>query len=233
MGNRCELCDVQRSSMTDKVAVLSSGGLDSAVLIADYARKFQVFPVYVQAGLSWEAVELKALRTFVKAIRSPNVRPITVLQSPVAPLYGDHWSVTGKDVPQASEPDRTVYMPGRNILLICPTAVWCSINGVHRIATGSLNENPFADATPEFFRSLGKTLSEGLEHDISVESPYSGLSKAELIAENKGLPLHLTLTCIAPVDGRHCGRCSKCHERRLAFARAGVNDQTPYAAAEE
>ncbi len=219
--------------MIEKVAVLASGGLDSAVLIADYSKSSQVFPIYVQAGLSWEAMELRALRSFVAAIRSPNVEQITVLQMPAGPLYRNHWSLTGQGVPRADEPGRNVYIPGRNILLICPTAVWCSIQGIHRIALASLNENNFADATPEFFQSLGSALSAGLEHEIRLESPYSGLSKGEIIARNSGLPLQLTLTCMVPVDGKHCGRCSKCHERHSAFVKAAIQDQTPYAVVPE
>lgn len=217
--------------MTDTVAVLASGGLDSSVLIADYARSSQVSPVYVQAGLSWEAAELKALRSFLAAIRNPHVQPIALLQVPAAPLYPDHWSMTGQGVPQADEPGRNVYIPGRNILLLCPAAVWCSIQGIHRLALASLEENNFADATPGFFQSLASALSQGLEHEIRIEAPYSGLSKADLIAKNSGLPLQLTLTCMAPVEGKHCGICNKCHERHLAFVRAGVQDQTAYASA--
>ena len=40
------------------VAVLLSGGLDSAVLVARAARSAVVQPVYVGAGLAWEAEEL-------------------------------------------------------------------------------------------------------------------------------------------------------------------------------
>ena len=32
-----------------------------------------------------------------------------------------------------------------------------------------------------------------------------------------------------PVNGQHCGRCSKCRERRDAFIEAGVDDPTSYA----
>jgi 7-cyano-7-deazaguanine synthase len=31
-----------------------------------------------------------------------------------------------------------------------------------------------------------------------------------------------------PKDGMHCGRCSKCRERRDAFKAAGVEDPTAY-----
>ena len=42
------------------------------------------------------------------------------------------------------------------------------------------------------------------------------------------VPLELTLSCMQPHDGMHCGKCSKCRERRDAFREAGVSDPTPY-----
>jgi 7-cyano-7-deazaguanine synthase len=31
-----------------------------------------------------------------------------------------------------------------------------------------------------------------------------------------------------PIDGRHCGACNKCRERREAFVEAAVQDPTLY-----
>jgi 7-cyano-7-deazaguanine synthase len=42
------------------------------------------------------------------------------------------------------------------------------------------------------------------------------------------LPLELTFSCMRPLDGRHCGDCNKCAERRKAFRDAGLPDRTPY-----
>ena len=44
-----------------------------------------------------------------------------------------------------------------------------------------------------------------------------------------GVPLELTLSCMNPRNGLHCGQCSKCRERRDAFNDAGVADPTAYA----
>jgi 7-cyano-7-deazaguanine synthase len=38
----------------------------------------------------------------------------------------------------------------------------------------------------------------------------------------------LTFSCMRPVDGKHCGTCNKCAERRRAFASAGLSDPTEY-----
>jgi 7-cyano-7-deazaguanine synthase len=61
------------------------------------------------------------------------------------------------------------------------------------------------------------------------------MDKAEVIAIGVeiGVDLGLTLSCMNPQDGgdTHCGRCSKCRERRDAFNEAGVVDPTLYAVA--
>jgi 7-cyano-7-deazaguanine synthase len=216
----------------DRVAVLSSGGLDSAVLLADLARSDQVFPIYVQAGLAWEGYERAALASYLGALDSGNVHPLTVLELPVRSLYGEHWSLSGKGVPGSDAPDSAVYLPGRNVLLIGLAAVWCALHDVHKIAIGSLDENPFPDATPAFYQDYGAVLSAALDHAVQVVAPYRSRHKADIIAAFPGLPLELTLTCMAPRGEasalRHCGACNKCEERRRAFRDAGVVDKTRY-----
>ena len=217
-----------------RVAVLASGGLDSAVLLADLASENTVFPVYVEAGLHWEEREKRALAAYLSALTLPNLQPLTVLEMPVKSLYGRHWSTTGQDVPGYEAPDSAVYLPGRNVLLIGVTAVWCALNDVGAIAIGSLDDNPFPDATPGFFEDYGRLLSSALDHGIEVIAPYRKQHKAEIIARVPDLPLHLTLTCMAPAEAAdasllHCGDCNKCRERREAFRLAGVEDRTRYA----
>ncbi len=187
-----------------------------------------VTPIYVRKGLAWEDAEHAALIAFVRALGNPNVKPVTTLSVPVRQIYGRHWSVTGQDVPGYDAPDAAVYLPGRNVLLLGLAAVWSSTHGVSRIAIGTLGGNPFPDATPSFFESFASVLSQGLGHRVLVEAPYRGGSKSQLIRTHSHLPLELSLTCVAPSNGKHCGDCNKCRERREAFAEAGVVDKTRY-----
>ena len=213
----------------DKVAVLTSGGLDSCVLLADMARDAEVWPVYVRSGLAWEDEERRAIDRFVAALDSPNVRSLVELSAPIGQIYGNHWSMTGVDVPKPGDADDAVFMPGRNIVLIGLAAVWCSTRGVGAVTIGSLGGNPFPDATPEFFDEFGAALSRGLAHEITVLAPYRDRTKVDLIRENGHLPLELSLTCMTPVGGLHCGECQKCEERMDAFTAAAVEDRTEYA----
>jgi 7-cyano-7-deazaguanine synthase len=212
----------------NRSAVLASGGLDSALLLADLARTREVFPLYVRAGLVWEAEEQRALDRFVRALASPRVRPVTVLSLSAAPLYGSHWSLSGQGIPDAAAAYDSVFLPGRNILLLGLAAVWCSSHGVQDLAIGSLEGNPFPDGSNEFFAAYSDVLTTGLSHPIRISAPYRGRLKADLIRQFRDWPLELTLTCMQPVEGIHCGACSKCAERRAGFAAAGVPDRTRY-----
>src|SRR5436853_4639065 len=98
-------------------AVLTSGGLDSAILVADLARSgVAVTPVYVRGGLYWEGPELDHLRRYLAALAPthPTLTPLVVLEQPLTDLYGPHWSLTGQGVPAAGTPDEAVYLPGPN-----------------------------------------------------------------------------------------------------------------------
>jgi 7-cyano-7-deazaguanine synthase len=213
-------------------AVLTSGGVDSAILVADLARKgWAVQPLYVRFGLSWEAVEEAYLRRFLDALPTDlKPRPLVAFDLPIADLYGAHWSVSGAGVPDDTTPDSAVYLPGRNLLLLAKSSVWCALHGVESIALGTLKGNPFADSGPDFMALFGSLIQLGLEHRLEVRTPFAGLTKAQVLELGSDLPLRHTFSCIAPVAGDHCGRCNKCAERRQGFAEAGIEDRTSYAA---
>ena len=87
-------------AVADAVAVLASGGLDSAILVAHLASEGrEVTPIYVRFGLAWEDVEARHLERFLASLPTLDVKPLVVLDLPVADIYGAHWSVTGQDVP--------------------------------------------------------------------------------------------------------------------------------------
>jgi 7-cyano-7-deazaguanine synthase len=142
-----------------------------------------------------------------------------------------HWAIRG-EAPAFDTPDEAVYLEGRNIVLLSKAAVFMAREKLSRIVLGPLACNPFPDATPEFFAALQLALSLGLNHKIHIEAPFAAMHKSDVIRLGARLhvPMELTLSCMQPVAGTHCGRCSKCRERRDAFRHADVADPTAYAA---
>jgi 7-cyano-7-deazaguanine synthase len=217
------------SAPTESLAVLISGGLDSAILLGDaLPRHRSVHPIFVRFGLSWETVERAYLERYLDALRCPALAPLVVLDQPVADIYGAHWSITGADVPDAAAPDEAVFLPGRNVLLLAKAMLWCHRHEVPAVALGSLATNPFPDATPEFFRTMQDVVNRAVVGHVEVRLPFGGMRKTAVMQLGRSLPLEHTFSCIRPVNGWHCGRCNKCAERRRAFVEAGMADPTRY-----
>lgn len=213
----------------NKVAVLVSGGLDSCVLAARLASAERtVYPVYVRQGLVWETAELHWMKKFLAAIASPSIETLRKIDLPVTDLYNAHWSTTGKSTPDHLSDDSEVYLPGRNLLLLAKTSLYCALNRIPSVALGPLAGNPFADSTPEFFSRFGEMASLALTYSFTIETPFVTLTKADVIRLGSHLPLELSFSCIRPSGLKHCGACNKCAERRRSFEEAGVEDKTNY-----
>ncbi len=215
---------------TKSAGGLLSGGVDSAVLVAELCEQYSsVHPLFVRSGLIWEEAELEHLQRFLTALARPELRPHKAFDLPVGDVYGDHWGMTGDRVPSWDSPDSAVYLPGRNLFLIAKAAVWCVLNDVRVLALGSLGSNPFPDSTPEFDEALGQLVQRAVGGSLKIIRPFRHLSKADVLRRGRTLPLHLTFSCIKPERGEHCGECNKCAERRRGFEQAGIADNTRYA----
>jgi 7-cyano-7-deazaguanine synthase len=212
------------------IAVLLSGGLDSAVLLAEEAARDTVQPIYVSVGLAWEAAERESVARLLDSGAVRDFRPLVSLTVDMSDVYAaTHWAIQGRP-PDYHTPDEDVYLPGRNIILLGKAAVYCAAVQIERLVIGTLAHNPFPDATPEFRAALARALSLGLGFPLQIDAPFANLSKAEVVRRGlaRGVPLALSLSCMNPAGSRHCGRCSKCRERHDAFREAGIADPTEY-----
>jgi 7-cyano-7-deazaguanine synthase len=218
--------ETSASDRSEVVGLLASGGLDSCILLKhllDVGRT--VKPFYIRSGLCWQSAEQEALERYLDAVAVRRLEPLAVLDLPLGDVYGDHWSITGRGVPEAGTPDEAVYLPGRNALLTIKAALWCQMHGIDEVATATLRSNPFEDASASSFDRLGAVLSEMLPRPIRLVRPFGELEKREVMELGRNLPLDLTFSCIAPRGRAHCGRCNKCAERQEAFRLIGRTDE--------
>ncbi len=203
-------------------AVLLSGGLDSAVLLADEATRGDVQPIYVSVGLAWEAAERAMVSQFLAQARiRGRVRPLVSLSVDMRDVYAaSHWAVEGRP-PAYHTPDEDVYLPGRNIVLLGKAGVYCAAARLDRLVLGTLAHNPFPDATPEFRAAMARALTLSCMSPVVarrsslVPRAATASEQRETRNEQPDLPLH-------------CGLCSKCRERHDAFLELGLADPTVY-----
>ena len=232
-------------SPDDPIGVLLSGGLDSAILLGWLLELGHwIQPFYVRCGLTWEDAEQQAAADFLAVVASPRLQPLVTLDMPLADLYGDHWSTTGRQIPDFRSPDEAVFLPGRNPLLLVKACLWCQLHSIRRLALAPLGSNPFADASDDFFRPFEQAMSQAMSRPIEILRPFAELHKSDVMQLGRNLPLERTLSCIAPRVGTHgphglhaargtqvlhCGECNKCAERQAAFRDARLADPTRYA----
>ncbi len=137
------------------VAVLVSGGPDSAVLVGELAAVSpRVVPIYVRFGMFWENAEEQALRRFLAALQAPVVEPLKVFDMPLDAVYGRHWSTTGDGVPDAESADAAVYLPGRNLLLLAQASIWCHLQQIKVLALRNSQGQSLSRQHGHLFRQL-------------------------------------------------------------------------------
>jgi len=212
------------------VAVLVSGGVESAAMLAEAIRRSErVYPLYVRKGLVWEPAELGSLRKLLRHFQTDGLAPLAILDLPVQGIYGRHWSLGKAAAPGFRAPDTAVYLPGRNLLLLSLAGLFCSIRKIPVVWIGVLKGNPFRDARPGVIKQMEHFLGNTLGFRIRIKAPFRELRKGQVIRRWADLPWERTFSCLRPKKGRHCGRCQKCAERKAGFRAAGVADPTRYA----
>ena len=180
-----------------------------------------------------------AARLFARAPFAGAVEPPVPLGFDMRDVFpATHWAIRGEP-PAFDTPDEDVYLEGRNVILLSKAAAYMARakagratapGHTTRVLLGTLAGNPFPDATPEFVAAMARALSLGMDVPFTIETPFAALRKADVIRRGieLGVALELTLSCMRPRDGLHCGRCSKCRERRDGFREALVEDPTSY-----
>ena len=210
---------------TPRLAVLVSGGVDSAVLIQEgLDRGCEVHPLFIAVGFTWEEAEQHWLRRLLQALERPRLQALTVLRAPMKELFPEHWAFTGKQVPDAASRDEAVYLPARNLLLLTEAAVFAQSRDLEEVWIGVLSANPFGDGQKSFFESFQETCSLGLPKPLRITAPFREISKEEVVAKHPNFPYALTFSCIRPRGLEPCGDCNKCEERRKAFRALGIQD---------
>ena len=125
-----------------------------------------------------------------------------------------------------------MYLPGRNIVLLGKAGVYCAAAKLDRLVLGTLDHNPFPDATPAFREAMATALSLGLAHQLTIAAPYATLSKAEVIRRGMALsvPLELTLSCMSPADGADtAASAASAASGTTRLSRPAFQDPTAYA----
>ena len=224
--------------MTDKkAAVLLSGGLDSATILAQArAAGFACYSMSFDYGQRHRA-ELQAAE---RVAQQMGVVEHKVIGLNLNGIGGSALTDSSIAVPEApTEGIPVTYVPARNTVFLSLALGWAEVLGAHDIFIGvnAVDYSGYPDCRPEFIEAFERVANlatrEGVEgRGFRIQAPLQNLSKAQIvqIGVQHGVDYGLTVSCYqADDDGRACGKCDSCRLRAAGFAAAGVADPTRYA----
>ena len=222
--------------MKTKAVILTSGGLDSATLLAmAHSNGRECYSLSFDYGQRHRA-ELNAARGLAERYGDVIHRVVSLDLSAIGGS-----ALTDMDIPVPTTPQEGIpitYVPARNTVFLSLALGWAEVLGASEIYIGvnAVDYSGYPDCRPEFIAAyqqlIGVATKAGVEGaSISLETPLMDLSKGAIIDAGLrlGVDYSLTVSCYqADEMGRACGECDSCRLRAAGFEQAGVPDPTRY-----
>jgi 7-cyano-7-deazaguanine synthase len=222
--------------MKTKAVILTSGGLDSATLLAMAHRNGrECYSLSFDYGQRHRA-ELNAARGLAERYGDVVHRVVSLDLSAIGGS-----ALTDMDIPVPTTPQEGIpitYVPARNTVFLSLALGWAEVLGASEIYIGvnAVDYSGYPDCRPAFIAAyqqlIGVATKAGVEGaSISLRTPLIDLSKAAIIDEGLrlGVDYSMTVSCYqADEMGRACGECDSCRLRAAGFEQAGVPDPTRY-----
>jgi 7-cyano-7-deazaguanine synthase len=217
-----------RVKSKEKCVVVLSGGPDSAT-VAYWAKKqgYDVFCLSCKYGqIASKEVE------HAKSITQHLGVPLKVIDlSSLKDIYSGVTSVCDENITMTPNFSQPIIVPFRNAIFLSVAVAYGVTVGATKILYGAQgSDEPFyPDCRKEFYKSFEATARLGTCEKVTIESPFSGGTKSDVIkcGMELGVPFELTWSCYF---GRikHCGKCESCMNRKKAFREADIHDPTAY-----
>ena len=192
-----------------RVVALSSGGVDSSVMIQLLKEKgFKIFPLFVDYGQLAANAEWEACQRICQYL---DLKPERMDVRGFGRLVRSGLTDRSLDI------EKEAFLPTRNLMFLTLGAAYGYAKSAHVIAIGLISNPIFPDQTPEFVEEAQETISKALGIDVTILAPLISLDKYDTLrlASNHGLPIEYTYSCHSGNKER-CGQCISCKERIAA-----------------
>lgn len=217
-----------------KVVVLCSGGMDSVTALHWAAREHALLAaVSFDYGAKHNHREIPFAREHAAKL---GVRHEVVALPFVNQLFASDLLSSGGEIPEghyeAANMKQTV-VPFRNaVMLSIATGLAESIGAEGLVIAAHGGDHAiYPDCREDFMRAMSDTMRLGTYAQVQLLRPFIAMTKGEIAAAGARLGIDFARTWSCYKGGEiHCGKCGTCVERREAFAIAGLDDPTTYAA---
>lgn len=215
---------------TKNALMVLSGGMDSITMLHQYASKIDM-AVNFSYGSNHNAREAECARRHCAELG------IELVEIDLS-FIGKHFHsslLEGPDAIPEGDYDfdnmKSTVVPFRNGIMLAAAAGLAESHGLNTvmIANHAGDHALYPDCRKSFIDAMNLAIQAGTYEGITLEAPYTLLSKADIarIGKEIGLDYSTTYSCYRGLE-KHCGRCGTCRERRAALAEAGIVDTTEY-----
>ena len=215
--------------MKDSILILS-GGMDSVTLLYDYKDKIAV-AVSFDYGSNHNEREIPFACLHCERL---GIRHVVIPLSYMAQHFKSSLLEGSDAIPEghyADENMQSTVVPFRNGIMLSIAVGMAESAGLKHVmmANHGGDHTIYPDCRPEFVNAFSEAARTGTYVGVTLISPYTNLSKADIARRGKelGIDYSLTWSCYKGGD-IHCGRCGTCIERKEALAEAGIKDLTEY-----
>lgn len=221
-----------------KALVLFSGGVDSTTCLGLAVKKYgkeNVIALSISYGQkhSREIEAAKAVAEYY-GIEKIDLDLSLIFQfSDCSLLKNSH-----EEIPHESYSEQlkktdgspvSTYVPFRNGLFLSSAASIALSKNCEIIYYGAHSDdaagNAYPDCSAVFNDAMNTAIYEGSGRQITIEAPFVGMTKAEVVKTGLelGVPYELTWSCYEGGD-KPCGVCGTCIDRSKAFELNGIKD---------
>lgn len=207
-----------------------SGGVDSTTLLYEYREEIAC-AVGFDYGSKHNARELAAAKAICRELEIPYlIIPLAFIEE----YFRSDLLLSGGEMQlgdYSEENMSSTVVPFRNGIMLSVLAGLAESRDLQQvlIANHFGDHAIYPDCRESFVKPMGEAITAGTSNGVKLVAPYTGLTKAEIVARGTrlGVPYGKTYSCYQGGE-RHCGRCGTCRERHDAFVANGLEDPTLY-----
>ena len=215
--------------MKNALLVLS-GGMDSTTLLYERASEIAL-AVSFDYGSNHNGREIPFAKFHCEKLGIEHITiPLKFMHD-----YFKSSLLSGADaIPEGNYADenmKSTVVPFRNGIMLSMAAGLAESRGLSKLMMANHfgDHDIYPDCRKEFVDAMSQAMAAGTYANITIDAPYTLISKADIARKGKSLGVDYGQTWSCYKGGKvHCGKCATCLERKAALAEAGIEDTTEY-----
>lgn len=212
--------------MNSDTILIYSGGIDSTTMLYEYRDRIAL-ALSFHYGSNHNDIELQCADWHCRRL---SIQHLVIPLDFIAQHFHSALLEGADAIPEQQYDESSMHatvVPFRNGIMLSIAVGIAESKKLQRImiANHSGDHSIYPDCRPTFIDAMGAAISAGTYNGVTLDAPYTYLTKTDIIQRGITLGIDYSHTWSCYKGGKQpCGVCGTCVERREAFAAAGIID---------